>query len=108
MNIPAKEYWTPDNPTNSFCRLQSQGPSSLRGGVGKLVNRSFMRLDNITFGYTVPQKLTRRFNVDRIRITASCNNVFTIHSSEWIYGDPETNNFHLSNRTFNFGLNLTL
>lgn len=108
MNIPAKEYWTPDNPTNSFCRLQSQGPSSLRGGVGKLVNRSFMRLDNITFGYTVPQEITRRFMVDRIRVTASCNNVFTIHSGEWIYGDPETRDSHLSNRTFNFGVNLTL
>lgn len=106
FNLPDKEYWTPDNPTNDFCRLQAQGPEKLRGGVGKLINRSFVRLDNITLGYTIPQSLTRQFQVERIRVTASCNNVCTFHSNQWKYGDPETGG--LSNRTFNFGLNVIL
>lgn len=106
FNLPAKEYWTPTNPTNDYCRLEAVGPTGLEGGVGKIINRSFVRLDNITLGYTIPQAFTRRFMVERIRVTASCNNVCTFHSSQWKYGDPETGG--LSNRTFNFGLNVTL
>ena len=105
-NMPAKGYWTPENPTNDYCRLQAVGPTGLSGGASKLINRNFLRLDNITLGYTIPQSWTRKFQVDRIRVTAGVNNVFTIHAKGWEYGDPE--NGGLSNRTFNFGINVTL
>ena len=105
FNMPDKEYWTPDNPTNKYCRLNAVGPNTgLAGGVSKLYNRNFLRLDNISVGYTLPRELTRKFMVDRIHLTLSCNNVFTI--SSWEYGDPETGG--LATRTFNFGVNVTL
>lgn len=105
FNLPEKEYWTPENPTNDYCRLESTGPNTgLSGGVNKVYNRSFVRLDDITIGYTIPKKWTRKFMVDRIRVTASCKNVCTI--SGWEYGDPETGG--LATRTFNFGINVTL
>lgn len=105
FNMPDKEYWTPDNPTNDYCRLSASGPNTgLAGGVNKLYNRSFVRLDNISVGYTLPRELTRKFMVEKIHLTLSCNNVFTI--SGWEYGDPETGG--LGTRTFNFGLNVTL
>ena len=105
FNVPEKEYWTPDNPTNDYCRLNAVGPNTgLSGGVSKLYNRSFVRLDDITVAYTLPQAWTKKFMVDKIRLTASCKNVFTI--SGWEYGDPETGG--LATRTFNFGFNITL
>lgn len=105
FNMPEKEYWTPENPTNDYCRLNAAGPNTgLASGVDKLYNRSFVRLDDITIGYTIPKKWTRKFMVDRIRVTASCKNVCTI--SGWEYGDPETGG--LATRTFNFGINVTL
>ena len=105
FNLPEKEYWTPENPTNDYCRLEATGPNTgLSGGVNKVYNRSFVRLDDITIGYTIPKKWTRKFMVDRIRVTASCKNVCTI--SGWEYGDPETGG--LATRTFNFGINVTL
>ena len=105
FNVAAREYWTPDNPTNDYCRLNAAGPNTgLAGGVDKVYNRSFVRLDDITIGYTIPQKWTKKFMVDRIRLTASCKNVCTFDS--WEYGDPETGG--LANRTFNFGINVTL
>lgn len=103
-NLPAKEYWTPDNPTNDYCRLMAVGPNTgLAGGVNKLYNRNFVRLDNITVGYTLPQKWTRQIMLEKVRFTAGCNNVCTI--SGWEYGDPETGG--LARRTFNFGVNVT-
>jgi hypothetical protein len=42
--------------------------------------------------------------LERVRVTASVNNVFTIDS--WEYGDPETSGF--ATRSFNLGINVTL
>ncbi len=104
-NVPAKEYWTPDNPTNKYARLNAVGPNTgLSGGVSKLYNRNFARLDNISVGYTLPQKWTRKYQVDKIRVNASCHNICTF--SSWEYGDPETGG--LATRSFNLGLNITL
>ena len=102
-NTYAKEYWTPDNPTNKYARLNAVGPSGVTG-IQKLYNRSFVRLDNITFGYTLPRNITSQWGIQRVHLTAGINNVFTIDS--WEYGDPETGGF--SNRQFQFGINITL
>lgn len=105
FNMPEKEYWTPENPTNKYARLESKGPNTgPTGGVEKVYNRSFVRLNDITFGYTLPQRWTRKFALNKVRVTASCNNVCTI--SGWEYGDPETGG--LATRSFNFGLNISL
>ncbi|MDE5673973.1 MAG: SusC/RagA family TonB-linked outer membrane protein, partial [Muribaculaceae bacterium] len=103
-NLPAKEYWTPENATNDYCRIMAVGPNTgLAGGISKLYNRNFVRLDNISIGYTLPQAWTRKAMLEKVRLTVSCNNVCTI--SGWEYGDPETGG--LARRTFNFGVNVT-
>lgn len=102
-NTYAKEYWTPENPTNEYGRLNAVGPSGVTG-IEKVYNRSFVRLDNITFGYTLPRDLTKKIGIQRVHVSAGINNVFTIDS--WEYGDPETGGF--SNRQFQFGLNVIL
>lgn len=103
FNVFSKDYWTPDNPSNEYGRLDAQGPTGCTG-VQKLYNRNFVRLDNISIGYTIPQKWTRQIMVDKVRLTGGINNVCTI--SDWEYADPETGG--LATRTFNFGINITL
>lgn len=103
FNVYAKEYWTPDNPTNDYARLDAVGPTGCTN-VSKLHNRSFVRLDNISIGYTLPRKWTKMLMIDRVHLTASVNNVCTFDS--WEYGDPETSG--LATRSFNFGVNVTL
>ena len=102
-NTFAKEYWTPENPTNDYGRLNAVGPSGVTG-IEKVYNRSFVRLDNITLGYTLPKELIAKLGIQRVHVTAGINNVLTIDS--WEYGDPETGGF--SNRQFQFGLSVTL
>ena len=102
-NTYKKEYWTPENPTNDYARLNAVGPSGVTG-IEKVYNRSFIRLDNITLGYTLPRERTGKWGIQRVHVTAGINNVFTIDS--WEYGDPETGGF--ANRQFHFGLNVTL
>ncbi len=102
-NSIEKEYWTPTNPTNDFARLNATGPIGVTG-IDKLYNRSFVRLDNLTLGYTLPKAITMRWGLERVHLSATVNNLFTIDS--WPYGDPETGNY--SNRKFQFGVQVTL
>lgn len=101
-NAYTKEYWTPDNQTNEYARLDAKSPNGAT--AYKLHNRSFLRFDNLALGYTVPAKYTKVVGVDRVHLTAGVKNVFTIGS--WEYGDPETGG--LATRTYSFGINVTL
>jgi TonB-linked SusC/RagA family outer membrane protein len=103
MNTFTKDYWTPENPTNDYARLDAQGPA---GAVspGKLYNRSFIRFDNISVGYSLPEKFTKRYNIEKIKVYGSIQNV-GVWQKDWEYGDPETGD--LATRIFSMGLNLT-
>ncbi len=102
-NLPAKEYWTPDNPTDKFGRIEASGPIGA-AGAQKLYNRSFIRLDNISAGYTLPRRWTSMYNLSQVKVFAAVRNTAT-WAQEWIYGDPETGSW--ASRTFTMGLNLT-
>lgn len=102
-NLPEKEYWTPDNPTNKFGRIEASGPVGA-AAAQKLYNRSFIRLDNISAGYTLPQRWTSMYNLNRVKVFGAVRNTAT-WAQEWIYGDPETGGW--ASRTFTFGLNVT-
>lgn len=100
----AKEYWTLDNPTNLYARIEAKGPTGAQT-PGRIYNRSFVRIDNVSLGYTLPTELTKKIQIQRAKVYANIQNLCTIHSSEWTYGDPETGN--MATRVFTLGLNLT-
>ena len=57
-----------------------------------LVNMSYLRMKNITVGYTLPQHLTRKALIERLRIYASTDNLFDIINHNNGTGlDPEIN-----------------
>jgi TonB-linked SusC/RagA family outer membrane protein len=98
-----KEYWTPDNPSNKYARLNAVGPTGCTS-VSKVDNRSFIRFDDISIGYTLPSEWAHKACMEKIRFTASIHNLCTIDN--WKYGDPETGG--LGTRIFNFGIKITL
>lgn len=100
----AKEYWTLDNPTNKYGRIEAQGPDGAKS-PGMLYNRSFIRLENISVGYTLPRQWTQKFGLERVKVSGTVRNVAT-WAKDWEYGDPETGG--LGTRIYSFGLNLTL
>ncbi|MGN0054477.1 MAG: SusC/RagA family TonB-linked outer membrane protein [Bacteroides sp.] len=99
----AKEYWTVDNPTNKYGRIEAQGPNGAKT-PGKLYNRSFIRLENISVGYTLPRQWTRSWGIERVKVSGTVRNVCT-WAKDWEYGDPETGG--LGTRLYSFGVNLT-
>lgn len=103
QNVPAKEYWTPDNPTNKYGRIEAKGPVGAEGAQ-MLYDRSFIRFENISVGYTLPKMWTSKFDIERAKVYGSIRNIAT-WSKDWEYGDPETGG--LATRVYTLGVNLT-
>lgn len=70
------ERWTPENPSNIYPRVSTENrdtPYSSRF----VEDGSFVRLQNITLGYSLPNSITSRLNVSSLRIFASGTNIYT-------------------------------
>lgn len=70
--------WQPSITTNGFV------PSSFAVEDG-----SYLRINNITIGYTLPQKITQKVKIGSLRFYATANNVATITGYSGY--DPEVN-----------------
>lgn len=88
--------WTPEQPNNTYPQI-SRGYASLGSlrSLGEvndyyLTNVGYLRVKNLTFGYTIPQKITQKVKIQRLRFYFSGENLFT-----WRFGnltkyvDPE-------------------
>lgn len=84
-----------------------------------LVDMSYLRLKNVTLGYTIPQHLTRKAYIEKARVYFSGSNLFLLHKGSNLPVDPEVDEGYgkLSygtwgrtepiTRTFSFGLQVT-
>jgi TonB-linked SusC/RagA family outer membrane protein len=73
------DYWTPENPTNSYPRPNvnvSRASLPFATTLGYL-DGSFVKIRNITLGYNFPQSLTNRMHVGNVRLYVSAKNYFT-------------------------------
>ncbi|WP_207512497.1 TonB-dependent receptor [Longitalea luteola] len=83
------DYWTPENPTNDYPRPNiniSRASMPFATTLG-YKDGSFVKIRNITLGYTLPKTLTQRFHVNSLRWYVSAKNYFTF-AKEKDY-DPE-------------------
>lgn len=90
-----------------------------RTSTWHLEDGSYLRLQNVSFGYTLPKKWTNRFYVERLRLYVSGQNLATF--TKYSGYNPEVNarpgnsltpgedygTYPLA-RTFMFGINVTL
>jgi hypothetical protein len=80
--------------------------SSLGSGIGLNVWRksSFIRVNNVSFAYTTPKRLTDKLKLQSLKVYFNIQNALTV--SQWEYFDPENKGFTPSYGTF--GINMTL
>lgn len=131
-DLPANA-WTPETPENTYPRIE-RGYAALQHNRSMyemndyyLTNVGFLRVKNLTFGYTLPRELTSRISVKKFRVYFSGENIFTWRFGDLTkYVDPEqaASAVHYSNpgnavsrsgvesypmgKTFSLGINLTL
>ncbi len=78
---------------------------------------SFLRLQNVQLGYSLPENITQKVKLDKVRLYVGVTNVFTL--TNYMGFDPAASTgapigggidygFYPAARTYTFGLNLTL
>ncbi|GHA38531.1 SusC/RagA family TonB-linked outer membrane protein [Salinimicrobium marinum] len=88
------DYWTPENtdayyprPTNAN---QQVNPTNFQPQTRYLLDMSYLRMKNITFGYSLPQSLTENIHLNNFRVYFSGENLFEFTNLD-VPIDPEIN-----------------
>ena len=103
-------YWTPENPTNEYPRPNKNVSlaSTLYSSTLGYADGSFVRLRNITLGYTVPKLILEKSFIKSVRVYATARNPFTYTKSSLLKEyDPERGGSEGAPMTklYTFGLN---
>ncbi|WP_254070787.1 TonB-dependent receptor [Pedobacter sp. L105] len=90
------DFWTPSNPGAKYPRLAAIGSDSNTnnwrdGSDIYSLNAAYARLKNVNIGYTFPKKMTRKAGIEKLRISAIGQNLYTLTKLKFI--DPETSEF---------------
>ena len=111
--------WTGPGTSNRLPRLTAEADGgknqNWRSSDLMVYDGSFMRLRNLTLGYTLPERWTRKILISRLRIYLNAENLFTLTSYHGL--DPEISSGGTSlgidkgvypqARTLSAGINLT-
>jgi hypothetical protein len=54
------------------------------------MNGNYLRLSNITLGYTLPKNLTQKAFMQKVRLYTTFDNVFTITAKDFVGYTPDT------------------
>ena len=102
--------WRPDNTNAEYPRLSTVAYAN-NAQVSDFWKRNgaYVRLKNVTLGYTLPQSWVKKSGISNLRLFASGYNLFTL--TEFKYLDPESANviqgYYPQQRTFTFGVDVT-
>ena len=107
--------WTGPNSTNSIPRVNAgTSPNSIFSDY-YVEDGSYLRIQNMQLGYTLPKKTTEKQGIDHLRVYGSVNNLYTFTNFSGF--DPTTSDgsplaaaidlgFYPMPRTFSIGLNI--
>nr|WP_290018386.1 TonB-dependent receptor [uncultured Alistipes sp.] len=104
--------WSEDNKGSNIPRFAYGDPNQNGTSSRFLTDASFLNIQNITLGYTLPQRITRKFLVEKLRVYLACDNVWYWSQRQGL--DPRQSIGGISNpyyyapiRTFSGGLSVT-
>jgi len=81
------DYWTPENP-NARYRQPGYFTAALGNEYSPYIQRSFVRLQNLTLSYRIPSALLKKVGINNFKMYVTGTNLFTI--TDWDGWDPET------------------
>ena len=70
-----EKAWTPENPDSDFPRWQYGDQYSAAMSDRFLVPAGYLNFQNAQVGYTIPEHVTQKFRVSRLRVYVSCDNI---------------------------------
>lgn len=104
--------WTPENKNSSIPQMVYNDQYVASTSDRFLTSASYLALQNINFGYTLPSKATKKIDVEKIRFYLSCDNVAIWSKRKGL--DPRqsitgsvTNAYYAPIRTISGGINIS-
>ena len=80
--------WTPENSGSNIPRFAYNDSNQAAVSDRFLTSASYLNIQNITLGYTLPKRITRKFLVENLRIYLACDNVWYWSKRQGL--DPRT------------------
>ena len=103
------DYWKPDNPNAYYPRQRFGGGGNFQSQTKYLQNGAYMRLKQVTLGYTLPKELTQRLKVNNLRLYVTGQNLFEFTKTIKSYDPEQSNrNEYPINRLFSLGVQIGL
>lgn len=104
----ALDYWTVENTDAYFPRPTWQNGGNRKNSDRYLQNAAYIRLKNLTLGYTFPKQIMSKAGISRLRIYLQGENLLTFTPLIDSF-DPETlnNMTYPISKKYSVGLNLT-
>ena len=104
--------WTPNNTNTNIPRLQFDDQYTASTSDRFLTSASYLSLQNVNFGYTLPASLSRKAGIEKIRLYFSGENLFVWSKRQGL--DPRqsitgsvTSSYYAPMRTLSGGVTLT-
>lgn len=108
------DRWTPQNPNGTYPRLypnSTSSPDVNNNNSFWCEDASYVRLKNLTIGYTVPLRLTEKIGVSKVRVFITGENLLTFSKLYDKDIDPEAPQgrgaFYSNVKKLSLGLKLT-
>jgi len=110
------DHWTPENTNAKYPRVYSSPPAHNTVISSHWTRKAaYLRLKSLEFGYTLPQHLTQKAGMQRVRFYFAGQNLWTWTPFMKEKIDPETGNgdgrtdgrYYYQQSAFSFGVNLT-
>lgn len=108
-------FYDPENPDDPRTNITSENPRLHANGAPQsnadseriLKSGTYMKLKNLTFGYTIPSKWTRKAFIEKARVYFSGENLFCISAFPGLDPESMSDNGYSPIRSYTFGLNVT-
>jgi len=97
------DYWTPTNPTNDYPVADfGNGGQPIFYSAMNYLDGTFVKLRNVSLGYTVPAKTLEKFHMANLKIYAQVLNPYLYKKNDFI--DPDIGS-SITSRSLVIGLN---
>ena len=112
MHVDMLNAWTAENPNSDVPRIQFNDKYTAYTSDRFLTSASYLSLQNITIGYTLPKKYTLGFGVQNIRVYGVADNIWVWSKRQGL--DPRqsisganTGSYYAPIRTISGGITVT-
>jgi len=113
------DHWTPENPNAYFPAVRAYSAEDNYQQLGipnkrYMQNGAYMRVKNVTLGYTLPEATVQRWRMHKVRFFFSAENIFEIShikvklDPESLAGGNRAQAAYPFQRTYTLGLSLNL